>query len=257
MAYAMRMPERWMLVLGSAGLIAWSILALSWGDLALPAFCSVDGSWASPLADSFGLVLLFNSPAKLALRWALMIAAMMSMLLVEPLRHVHDRSFARRRTRAMVLFVAGYAAVWMAAGVPLHALALATQWAAPVPLACLGLVVAIALVWQVSPAKQWYLNRCHRKPQLAAFGAAADRDAVVFGLAHGAACVGACWALMLLPFVVGQGHLVLMAAVTLFIVAERLESPASLAWRWRCPGKALRIVVAQMAMRRSLIAGFR
>jgi predicted metal-binding membrane protein len=245
MARATRTPEGWVLVLGSTSLIAWSILALYWGDPALPAFCSADALWAAPLSVSFSLALLFNSPAKLALCWGLMIAAMMSPVLIEPLRHVHDRSFARRRTRAMLLFVAGYATVWMAAGVPLHALALAAQWAAPVPFVCLGLVAAVAIVWQVSPAKQWCLNRCHRKPQLAAFGAAAGREVFVFGLKHGAACFGTCWALMLLPFFVGQGHLVAMAAVTLFIFAERLESPATLAWRWRGLGKALRILVAQ------------
>jgi hypothetical protein len=40
-----------------------------------------------------------------------------------------------------------------------------------------------------------------------------------------------------------------MIAVTLFIFAERLESPAQLNWRWRGPSKALRIAVAQVRMR--------
>jgi len=35
-----------------------------------------------------------------------------------------------------------------------------------------------------------------------------------------------------------------MIAVTLFSVAESLEKPAPLAWRWRGGGKALRIVAA-------------
>jgi predicted metal-binding membrane protein len=165
--------------------------------------------------------------------------------MIAPLRHVRARSLARRRPRAMALFCAGYAAVWMSAGVVLAALALAARWAAPAPLACVALVLAVALLWQASPAKQWCLNRCHRRPALAAFGATADRDAVRFGLAHGAACVGTCWALMLLPLVAGAGHLAAMAAVTLFVLAERLDHPAPLAWRWRGPGKALRIIAAQ------------
>jgi hypothetical protein len=40
-----------------------------------------------------------------------------------------------------------------------------------------------------------------------------------------------------------------MIAVTLFVFAERLESPGPLAWRWRGPGKALRIATAQARMR--------
>ena len=60
----------------------------------------------------------------LAADWALMFAAMMPPLVIAPLRHIRDRSFAKRRARAMLLFVAGYAGVWLAAGVVLEAMAL-------------------------------------------------------------------------------------------------------------------------------------
>jgi predicted metal-binding membrane protein len=237
-----------LVVPGAISLAAWSVLALYGSELALPAFCSTETLRAMPLSVSFDLALLLNSPAKLAAGWALMIAAMMSPLLIAPLRHVQERSFAKRRARATLLFAAGYIAVWMAAGLGLQAAALAARWAEPAPLLCLGLAAVIALLWQVSPAKQWCLNRCHRRPHLAAFGAAADRDALGYGLANGASCVGACWALMLLPLFLVQAHLLAMAAVTLFILAERLENPAPLGWRWRGPGRALRIIAAQARM---------
>jgi predicted metal-binding membrane protein len=245
---AARRFEAWFVALGSTSLLAWSVLVFGGSDLTLPAFCSAQ-TLRAPLSVSFDLALVFNAPAKLAWGWALMLAAMMSPLLIAPLRHVRDRSFARRRARAMLLFVAGYAAAWMTAGVALQAIALAARWAMSAPLVCLGLVAAIAMGWQVSPAKQWCLNRCHRRPPLAAFGAAADRDAFDFGLTNAASCVGACWALMLLTLVVEHGHALAMIAVTLFVVAERLESPAPLAWRWRGPGKALRITTAQARLR--------
>jgi predicted metal-binding membrane protein len=161
-----------------------------------------------------------------------------------PLRHVHDRSFARRRARAMLLFVLGYFVVWMAAGLVLQLVALTAVSVVPMPLA-LGPAFALAAAWQVTPAKQWCLNRCHRRPQLDAFGVAADRDAFDFGLTHGAYCAGACWALMLPMLFSGEGQLVAMIAVTLLVFAERLERPAPLAWRWRGTGKAWRIVAAQ------------
>jgi predicted metal-binding membrane protein len=249
MARASRRPEAWLVVLAATGAAAWAVLALDAGALTLPALCAAGAAWAGSLAATLRLALAFNSPAQLAGEWALMIAAMMSPLIVAPLRHVRARSFARRRPRATLMFVAGYAAVWMSAGVALAAVALVARSAVATPLACVGLVVAVALAWQVSPAKQWCLNRCHRRPALAAFGAAADRDTVRFGLGHGAACVGTCWALMLLPLVAGAGHLVAMAAVTLLVLAERLDQPAPIAWRWRGPGKALRIVAAQAQMR--------
>jgi predicted metal-binding membrane protein len=244
----MRRLDGRLVVPSAISLVAWSVLALYGGDLALPAFCSTETLRAMPLSVSLDLALLLNSPVKLAAGWALMIAAMMSPLLIVPLRHVQERSFAKRRARATLLFTAGYVAVWMAAGLGLQAIALAARWAEPAPLMCLGLAAAIALLWQVSPAKQWCLNRCHRQPHLAAFGAAADRDAVGYGLANGVSCVGACWALMLLPLFLVQAHLLAMAAVTLFILAERLENPAPLAWRWRGPGRALRIIAAQARM---------
>jgi hypothetical protein len=77
---------------------------------------------------------------------------------------------------------------------------------------------------------------CHRRPHLAAFDLAADRDAVAFGLTNGASCVGSCWALML-TLVVSQSHVLGMVAVTLFALGERLEGPAPLARCWRGPSK--------------------
>lgn len=235
-----RRLDAWLVVLGVTSLVAWSVLALEGSDLILPAFCSPGTLWAVPPSGSFNLMLVVNSPAHLASGWALMVAAMMSPLVIAPLQHVRDRSFARRRARAMLLFVAGYAAIWMTAGVGLQTVALAARWAVPAPL-CLGLAATTAIFWQVSPAKQWCLNRCHRQPHLAAFGAAADRAAFKFGLTNGASCVGSCWALMLLPLFVGHGHVLGMIGVMVFVFAERLERPAGLVWRWRGPVKALRI----------------
>jgi predicted metal-binding membrane protein len=244
-----RRPEAWLVMLGSTSLAAWLVLALGGNGLTLPTFCAAGTPWTVPLSVSLDLALIFDSPARITSSWALMVAAMMFPLLMAPLRHVRDRSFVRRRAWAMLLFVSGYATVWMGAGAGLQAIALVVRSAAAVPLVCLGLAAATAVGWQVSPAKQWCLNRCHRRPHLTAFGPAADRDAFEFGLAHGAACAGACWALMLLTLFVSNAHVLWMIAIALFVFAERLESPAPLAWRWRGPGKALRIATAQARMR--------
>jgi predicted metal-binding membrane protein len=249
MGRAAHWPDIWIVVLGSIILLAWWLLARDSGDLMMPAFCSSDTLWALPLSARLDLALMLVSPAQLTSSSALMIAAMMLPSIIAPLRHVRDRSFARQRTRATILFTAGYGVVLMMAAVVLQLIAVAARWTAPAPLPCLVLAVATAILWQVSPTKQWCLNRCHRRPHLAAFGAAADRDAFDFGLTHGASCVGSCWALMLLTLLIGQGHILGMIAVTLFVFAERLENPARLKWRWRGPSRALRIAVAQMRMR--------
>jgi predicted metal-binding membrane protein len=190
-----------------------------------------------------------NPAAPLAVGWALMVAAMMAPLLIAPVRHVRDRSFASRRVRAIVLFAAGYTAIWMAAGVILMAFALAVRGAAPESFVPLALVALITLVWQFSPAKQRCRNRGHAHPELAAFGRSADIDAVRFGLTHGVWCAGSCWALMLLPLLISRGHLAAMAAVTLWLYAERLDRPMAPRWSLRFPGKAARLAVAQIRMR--------
>jgi predicted metal-binding membrane protein len=225
------------------------MLAFAGSTLMLPALCSANALPVMPLSASFDLALVFNAPATLASDWALMLVAMMLPLLVAPLRHIRDRSLARRRARAMLLFVLGYFVVWMVAGMVLQMAALVALWTLPLPLMWFGLGCAVAMLWQVSPAKQWCLNRCHRKPALAAFEPAADHDAFRFGLANGAACAGACWALMLLMLLAGKGQFPAMIAIMLFLLAERLEGPAPLAWQWRGGAKAIRLVAARLRFR--------
>jgi hypothetical protein len=53
---------------------------------------------------------------------------------------------------------------------------------------------------------------------------------------------------MLIPLLLSRGHIAAMAAVTLWLLAERLDRPRVPGWRWRGPGKAARIVVAQTPM---------
>jgi predicted metal-binding membrane protein len=249
MGRAAHWPDIWLVVLGSIILLAWWLLAHDSGGSMVSAFCSSGTLWALPQSVRLNLALMLVSPAQLASGSALMIAAMMLPLTITPLRYVRDRSFARRRPRATILFAAGYVVVWMIASIVLQLIAFAARWAAPAPLLCFGVAVATVTVWQVSPTKQWCLNRCHRRPHLAAFGTAADRDAFGFGLTNGASCAGSCWALMLATLLVDQGRILAMIGVTLFVFAEQLESPAPLKWRWRGPSRALRIIAAQARMR--------
>ncbi|MFK0689576.1 DUF2182 domain-containing protein [Mesorhizobium sp. IMUNJ 23033] len=87
----------------------------------------------------------------------------------------------------------GYAASWMVAGAVLLSLAFAVRLTAPASWLPLTAAAMLALVWQISPAKQICLNRCHVRPELAAFGPAADLDAIHFGATHGA-LAGSVWA---------------------------------------------------------------
>lgn len=227
---------------------AWTLLVLQPGGMAISAHhhhsLAMPGMTSSP-----HLLSALNPPAPLMTGWALMLAAMMAPLLTAPVRHLRDRSFARRRARAIALFAAGYTTIWMLGGFVLLSVALALRQIAPASALPLMLAAAIALVWQFSPFKQRCLNRCHAHPELAAFGLAADLDAFRFGLTHGLWCVGSCWALMLLPLVVARSHLLAMAAVTLWLFAERLDQPMPPTWRCRGPNTAARAVIAQTRLR--------
>ena len=196
-------------------------------------------------AGSFIIMPAYNSLGSIALGWSLMLVAMMLPVLIAPIRYVRDRSFPHRHGRTTALFVAGYAFMWLAAGGTLVASALGIRTFAGNPLILTILSTTLVITWQFSPLKQYCLNQGHVHPQLAAFGAAADLDALKFGLVHGFWCVGSCWALMLLPLLFSNGHLVAMTIVSLWIWGEHLDKPMPPNWCIRVPVKATRLTVAQ------------
>jgi predicted metal-binding membrane protein len=57
------------------------------------------------------------------------------------------------------------------------------------------------------------------------------------GLAHGAFCVGCCWALMALLFVGGVMNLLWVAALAGFVLVEKISLPGP--WLPRLTGAAL------------------
>lgn len=231
---------------------AWILLVFGPGETALVTHCLPEMGATPSKASLALLATTLNPPASLALGWAVMLTAMMAPLVIPPVRHVRNSSFARRRARAIGLFIAGYSAIWMAAGAILMPLALVVRFADPGSFWPLALVTSVVLVWQFSPVKQRSLNRGHVHPELAAFGRAADIHALRFGLTHGGWCVGSCWALMLWPMVIGHGHFAGMAAVAVWQIGERLDRPTPPHWRWRGPGKAVRIALMQARMRLQL-----
>jgi predicted metal-binding membrane protein len=188
--------------------------------------------------------------------WGLMLAAMMAPALVVPVGDVYLRSFTSRRVWLSALFVFGYAAVWMAAGIVLLAVVQRVTSLAIEPRLVAPGALALALAWQCSPWKQRCLNRCHARSEVAAFGAAADVAALRAGLRDATWCVGSCWALMLLPTLVAPSqHLLVMAVVSVQVFSERCDVSAPPSWRWRGPNKVVRFLRAQSGLRVRAIFG--
>ncbi|HTI69221.1 MAG TPA: DUF2182 domain-containing protein [Candidatus Limnocylindria bacterium] len=227
--------------------VTWVMLTVNPGGILSLSHCPVTQSGASPA--SFRMLFEMNPPSSLAAGWALMLVAMMLPTLIAPIQHIVSRSFRHRRLQPITLFLAGYALLWMAAGAVLLAAELMLGVLAPksyLPAAGVGLA---AFVWQCSPIKQRCLNRNHNHTELRAFGWGAKLDALRFGVSHGFWCIGSCWALMLFPMLLPQGHTAAMAAMTFLMISERLDPPAPLSWRLRGPGKLIRILVAQTRIR--------
>lgn len=193
-----------------------------WADAGvIAALCS-----ALPQGDRWVPALLY------AAAWALMIAAMMLPTTL-PLLTIFRRIVAGRRgAGALVsLVIAGYFIAWLAFGLAahvldamLHAAAEDTPWLVANGWAVGAAIVGAAGLFQFSALKYRCLEKCHTPFSFVVQrwrGMTPVRDALRIGLAHGAFCVGCCWALMMLMFVVGTGNLGWMLALGAAMAAEK------------------------------------
>jgi len=186
------------------------------------------GSWCRALPAGEVLV-----PALLyASGWVLMIGAMMLPTTL-PLVGIFRRVVGGRpdRARLLALLIAGYLLAWFAFGLVAHAIdwallraAQALPWFVTHGWVVGALVVGTAGLFQFSALKYRCLDKCRAPFGFVAArwrGAAPMHDAFAIGLGHGAFCVGCCWALMLLMFVVGTGNLGWMLALAALMAAEK------------------------------------
>jgi predicted metal-binding membrane protein len=183
------------------------------------------------------------APWRLAVVWTVMVLAMTPMLLVIPVRHVWDRTFANQRGLMATGFLAGYLGAWTLAGAPLISLMLLIRREG---LAAYILAAVASVLWQVSPLKQACLNRCHRRSTIPGFGLRSLVSAVGYGLGQGARCVGACWHLMLAPLVLPAFQFESMVAASVFTAAERTAPPARPNWSFHSTAFALRKAAAAL-----------
>jgi predicted metal-binding membrane protein len=164
--------------------------------------------------------------------WLLMIAAMMLPTAL-PLFRLFDRMVQPRRDYAvlMALLIAGYFALWAGFGITAHLLDAAvnagvrqSEWLILNGWAVGAAVLALAGLFQFSRLKYRCLDKCR-----APFGFIAERwqgprswrSAWRLGLDHGLYCVGCCWALMLLMFVVGTGNVGWMLGLGAMMAVEK------------------------------------
>jgi len=176
----------------------------------------------------------FSTALLLFLMWAVMMIAMMvpsAVPMVQAFLAVKERR--KNSSRQFVpagVFLLGYIVVWTAFSAAatlaqwgLHkAAVLSPMMVATSPLVSGGLLLA-AGVFQWTPLKHACLRGC-RSPLSFLMGEWREGTAGAFrmGLRHGAYCVGCCWALMALLFVVGVMNLVWIAVIAVFVMAEKV-----------------------------------
>ncbi|MCF1471450.1 DUF2182 domain-containing protein [Agrobacterium vitis] len=219
-------------------LIGWLAMAFtSHGNDALDLCISASGALLDRGWRAFQVQISMMSISGVAVSLIIMLTAMMSLILRDPIKHIWNRSLKRRRVRSLGMFFVSYCGLWAVCAPLLVVLGMVLRVGAslvdlPVLLLALGLVG----FWQITPWKQRILNQCHWTPRLSAFGWSADRDCLRYGLREGGLCVGTCWALMVLPFAEYDYHLLFMAATSVIMVSERLRPgrPA----RWTIAGPA-------------------
>jgi len=152
-------------------------------------------------------------------------------------------------------FVGGYVTMWTL----FSAAATLAQWAldqaallSPMMVARSPLVGALLLgaagLFQLTPAKEACLRQCRSPAEfIAAHWRSGPSGAFGMGLIHGAFCLGCCWALMGLLFLGGVMNLVWIAAITAFVMVEKLL-PGGLVTA-RLSGAAMLIAGLALALR--------
>lgn len=222
-------------VVAGLAALAWALL---WAWSTSPHARYLDhGGWlasgpAAALCRALPAGATWLPPLLHALAWVLMTLAMMLPTTL-PLFDAFERMVRPRadRRRLLLWLGLGYLAAWGAFGLIAHAVQGVLQsgldtWPGLASHAwAIGTAtVALAGAFQFSALKRRCLDKC-RAPMGFVIehwrGADAVRQAFALGAHHGLYCVGCCWALMLLMFVVGMGNLGWMLLLAALMAVEK------------------------------------
>lgn len=187
----------------------------------------------------------WSSFAAFLVAWGAMMAAMMFPA-VSPLLLMYHRMAGQRGFAPTWVFAAGYLLVWVMIGAATWVLvqlgielggrltsADRETWA---PVA-LGATLVIAGAYQFSPVKDRCLSVCQSPVSfLMTHWRAGHRGALRMGVAHGAYCLGCCWAIFAVLVAAGVMSLAWMLLLTLIVFAEKVLPVRS--WGPRVVGSA-------------------
>jgi predicted metal-binding membrane protein len=230
------------------GLALVALAAAGWGYVAFGSSATGMGSMAVGGAGG-GVVFLFGWTAMMT---AMMVPATLPLILLYRTTASNDRRPIQSQI-GMVVLLAGYLAVWAAAGLPVYAYSLLVK-----PVGSLGTVLPAALlvvggVYQFTPLKR----RCHVRCSsplgfLLQHWREGPTGALRLGVVHGLDCLGCCAGLMVSLVALGMMNLawVLTAAVVIFV-----EKTIPASHRLARPLGVLMIVGGLVLLSASLLGG--
>ena len=214
-----------------------AVTALAWIYLVRSAAAMNAMSMEAQMHVAMGMVMTpiwgFGEWLNLFVMWAVMMIAMMTpsaapvMLLV---LGTYRRRNDRRARASASMFVAGYLLAWTVFSAIVSALQVALHQAAFLaadmriePSTWAGLVLIVAALYQWLPIKDACLAQC-RSPLglIAHYWREGPTGGLSMGVRHGLYCVGCCWLLMALLFVVGVMNLLWIAAIAALVFLEKL-----------------------------------
>ena len=164
--------------------------------------------------------------------WTLMTFAMMLPTSL-PLVQLFQRITRQRPnpTRLVVLLIAGYLSVWVMFGVvahigdrALHELVAVSAWLEANAWMLGAGTLLLAGAYQFTPLKYHCLDKCRSPLSFITehwLGNRQQAQAFRLGVHHGIFCVGCCWSLMLLMFVVGIGNVGWMLVLGTVMAVEK------------------------------------
>jgi Predicted metal-binding integral membrane protein (DUF2182) len=207
-----------------ACVLAWLLLLAAWmAPVGAPAHGSSPVWWcmasmspvtASGVAGSSG-GLLAGVPG-----WLLMCVAMTWPGALPAAQHVAVNSFRRHRAMAVGSFLAVYLLVWLGLGLAAQPV---TAWIAGAPrVALFSVLLALAAGYELTPAKGWALNRCHRSVPLPPSGRRRVPAVARFAWLNGSGCVASCWVSMVAMLLAPVGRPLTMAALAVAMTYGRL-----------------------------------
>jgi predicted metal-binding membrane protein len=208
--------------------LAWVVL-IAWGESPYGRFLDHGEFGEVDLglnAESLGYMALFVGG------WTLMTFAMMLPTSL-PLIDMFRRMTAKREDAGllMVLLIAGYILIWTAFGVAalfgdrlIHLAVNNSAWLEENAWLIGGATITFAGLYQFTPLKYMCLDKCRSPMMFIAghwSGSRQAASALRLGMDHGVFCVGCCWSLMLLIFVVGVGNIGWMLILGAIMAVEK------------------------------------